>query len=141
MRLGEAGRIVVDTWAALPQRFPSVEIDESVVMPNHFHGIILIVVEGAASRGAASSAPTEGRAPGLGETIRAFKSISAIAVNRLLGRVGRPLWQRNYYEHVVRDERSFNLIRQYIYDNPSQWAFDRENPEAKARKTREVWER
>jgi putative transposase len=135
MRLGEAGRIVVDTWAALPQRFPSVEIDESVVMPNHFHGIILIAVEGAACRGAACCAPT------LGETIRAFKSISAIAVNRLLGRGGRPLWQRNYYEHIVRDERSSNLIRQYIYDNPSQWAFDRENPEAKARKTREGWER
>ncbi len=60
--------------------------------------------------------------------MRAFKSTSAIAANKLLNRSGRPFWQRNYYEHVVRDEADLNRIRQYILDNPANWATDPENP-------------
>jgi len=78
--------------------------------------------------GAASSAPT-GKI-GLGAVIRAFKSISAIAVNRILDRTGRPLWQRNYYEHVIRDAASMDRIRAYIRANPSRWPHDPENPDA-----------
>jgi len=98
-------------------------------MPNHIYGIIRIVRaevaadRGATSRGAASSAPT------LGEIIRAFKSTSAHAVNGLLSRVGAPLWQRNYFERVIRNDDELGKIREYILNNPLRWASDRANPE------------
>jgi len=60
--------------------------------------------------------------------MRAFKSISAISVNRVIGRQGLPLWQRNYYERVIRDEEELNTIRQYIADNPEQWKDDENYP-------------
>jgi len=53
---------------------------------------------------------------------------SAIQANRVLGRTGQTLWQRNYYEHIIRNEQSLESIRQYIVGNPARWAFDRENP-------------
>lgn len=84
-------------------------------MPNHVHGIIIL-------GGAVSSAPT------LGTIIRAFKSISAIQSNKMLNRSGLPFWQRNYYEHVIRDEDELNTIRRYIRDNPSNWLDDPDNP-------------
>jgi REP element-mobilizing transposase RayT len=139
MRLNNAGQAAQADWVRLSERFQSIELDEFVIMPNHLHGIILVgaglappdrgaasrgaASRGAASRGAASSAPT------LGDILRAFKSISAIAVNRLLGRSGRSLWQRNYYEHIVRGENELVHIREYIANNPAQWALDRENPD------------
>ena len=124
MRLNDVGRAAQAEWVRLPEHFQSVELDEFVIMPNHVHGIILVGAGLAPpdGRGAASSAPT------LGHILRAFKSISAIAVNRLLGRSGRSLWQRNYYEHIVRNENELARIREYIANNPAQWALDRENP-------------
>jgi REP element-mobilizing transposase RayT len=84
-------------------------------MPNHIHGIIIL-------RGAASSAPT------LGRIVRAFKSVSAVGANRIMSRSERPFWQRNYYEHIIRDEDELNIIRQYIRDNPLEWEQDPDNP-------------
>jgi len=75
--------------------------------------------------GAASGAPTK---PTLGQIIRAFKSISAIQGNRILSRSGRPLWQRNYYEHVIRNDDELQRAHEYIVNNPMKWEFDRENP-------------
>ncbi len=129
MRLNDAGQAAQAEWVQLPERFQFIELDEFVIMPNHLHGIILVGAGlappdgGAQNRGAASSAPT------LGYILRAFKSISAIAVNRLLERSGRSLWQRNYYEHIVRNENELAHIREYIANNPAQWALDRENPD------------
>jgi REP element-mobilizing transposase RayT len=106
-------------------------------MPNHVHGIVVVVNDVGAGlalpnqntlsdkQGAASSAPT------LGDVIRTFKSLSAIGVNRRLGRSGQPLWQRNYYEHIIRNEDELNRIRQYIHDNPLNWETDEENPNRK----------
>ncbi len=84
-------------------------------------------------KGAASSAPT------LGDVVRAFKSISAILVNRELSRTGQPLWQRNYYEHVIRTDAELNRIRQYIRDNPMGWLEDRENPSVRFKKVHDPW--
>ena len=75
------------------------------------------------SQGAASSAPT------LGSIMRAFKSISAIEINRILDRQGYALWQRNYYERVIRDEKELDGIREYILHNPMKWADDENNPD------------
>ena len=71
--------------------------------------------------GAASSAPT------LGKIVRAFKSISAILINRELKRIGLPVWQRNYYERVIRNDKELNEVRRYIQDNPMNWDDDPEN--------------
>jgi REP element-mobilizing transposase RayT len=131
LRLNDAGRVVWSVWDELPPRFPGLELDAFVVMPNHVHGIIVIVGAGLAlpcqkgagymGKGAASGAPTvEG-------AIRAFKSLPAVHVNRLTKRTG-PLWQRNYYDHIIRDEDNLNSIRQYILDNPARWAEDENHP-------------
>ncbi len=124
MRLSDAGCLVQTAWDELPGRFPGVELDGFVTMPNHVHGIVVIVGAGLAlpsKQGAASSAPT------LGDVMRAFKSISALYVNRQLMRSGS-LWQRNYYERIIRDEAELQRIREYIETNPARWADDSENP-------------
>jgi putative transposase len=148
MRLNHIGEVVQAIWTGLPKRFSNVMMDEYMVMPNHFHGIIVTVgaplaasgfesksenqggaEQGAASgaghfaeQGAASSAPT------IGKIIRAFKSISAVNVNRLLDRQGVPVWQRNYYDRIIRDEGELNAVRKYILDNPIKWGEDEDNP-------------
>jgi REP element-mobilizing transposase RayT len=131
--LNDAGRMVESIWNELHQHYKGVETDEFVVMPNHFHGIIVLVGAGLAlpridttirqNQGAASSAPT------LGDIVRTFKSKSTIYVNRLLVRTGQRLWQRNYYEHIIRTEDEMNRLREYIVNNPAQWALDEENPD------------
>ena len=123
--------MIQTTWNALPHRFPTIELDEFVIMPNHVHGIIWIVgaplgapqiANPGSKQGAASSPPTLA----LARVIRAFKSISAIAINQHFHRQGNPVWQRNYYEHIIRTEEDLNRIRQYIQDNPDNWEKDPE---------------
>jgi putative transposase len=133
MVLNEAGGAVQRIWEGLPERFVTIEMDAVVVMPNHVHGIILITRDNqhhtapgtgntASLQGAASSAPT------LGQIMRAFKSLSAIRVNAMLARSQRPVWQRSYYEHVIRNDAALKRIRQYVAENPACWAQDPENP-------------
>jgi REP element-mobilizing transposase RayT len=140
MELSAAGRKVAEVWNGLSGRFPHVMTDEFVVMPNHVHGIIFIVGAPLAApcffsefqskhQGAASSAPTPTpNAPTLGQIMRVFKSLSAISVNRILDRTERPLWQRNFYERIVRDEDELAGVREYIRFNPLKWPDDTENP-------------
>jgi REP element-mobilizing transposase RayT len=114
----EAGEIVSNLWKDLPRRFPAVELDAFVVMPNHLHGILWL-------GGAKPDADSERVVP-LGEVLRTFKALSARSVRtRPMPQFG---WQRNYYEHVVRDEADLARIRQYIQDNPIRWDLDHENP-------------
>ena len=112
MRLNAAGEVVERTWTDLGARFPTIGLDAFAVMPNHFHAIVVLA----------------GVTPKLGDVVGAFKSLSAIAINRLLLRSGRSLWQRNYYEHIIRTEAALNRIREYITTNPLRWQLDRENP-------------
>jgi putative transposase len=151
-------RVAETLWQRIPRHFPHVQLDAWVVMPNHLHGII--VISGDARRGEASPASgsrTEpavadavsivdeavsgdasplpprpsGAPPGsLGAIVGNFKSVTARRINRLRGTPGAPVWQRNYYEHIVRDERALTAIRQYIADNPARWAWDTYNPSA-----------
>jgi putative transposase len=140
MVLGQTGQVVRQVWESLPQRFSSVALDAFVVMPNHIHGIIEIVGAPLAPPGSHREADPESQ-PTLGAIVRTFKSTSAISVNRLLNRSGRPLWQRNYYEHIVRDHDELAKIREYIAENPLWWAQDRENPERRGSNEMEVsWE-
>ncbi len=123
-------RVIVDeTWRWLADRYEHVHVDEYIVMPNHVHGIIVIR---DARRGGSRTDPTERtkRKP-LGRLIGAFKTVSTKRINAIRGTPGFPIWQRNYYERVLRNDEELNQVRQYIIDNPLRWEQDPENPAVK----------
>jgi len=132
MQLNDAGRMAQGAWNELSVRFPDVRLDTFVVMPNHVHGVIIVGAQFIApSDGFVTTTIDQGainRAPTLGEIVRTFKAVSTRAIRHTAN--SDFAWQRNYYEHVIRDDESLNRIRQYIFDNPGRWAFDRENPTA-----------
>lgn len=125
MCLNDCGQLVADSWRWLSGRYPYVGLDEWVVMPNHLHGIIILIEPDG--RGGSRTAPTQNH-KSLGRLIGAFKTVSTKRLNAIRHTPGDSVWQRNYYEHIVRDEESLARIRQYIIDNPSRWDEDRENP-------------
>ncbi|MCD6169906.1 MAG: transposase [Candidatus Latescibacteria bacterium] len=132
MRLNLFGKIVRDEWFKTSQVRQNVVLypHEFVVMPNHIHGIVRIVdnIVGAQRR----CAPTcrINVTPGsLGAIVRAFKSAAARRINQIRNTFGQPVWQRNYYEHIIRNEGELNRIRGYIVNNPPRWHLDRENLE------------
>ncbi|MFQ3583079.1 MAG: transposase [Chloracidobacterium sp.] len=136
MQLNEYGQIVCEEWFKTTALRPYVRLDENefVVMPNHVHGIIRIVDDVGATRRVAPTTDTmdatpPGPEPGsIGAIIGQFKSVTAKRINTRRGTPGLPVWQRNYYEHIIRNEESLNRIREYIGSNPMQWELDRENP-------------
>jgi len=139
MVLSEYGRIVQETWDDLPNHYPHMELDAWVIMPNHVHGIIVLTpdvddvdVVGAGLRPAPTKAARKSspRRHDLPEIVRALKSFSARRINQLRHSPGVPVWQRNYYERIIRTERALQAIRQYILDNPIRWHLDRYNPKA-----------
>jgi len=126
MRLNSSGECVADKWQWLGHHHDFVELDEWVIMPNHMHGIIVIVDDcrGGSRTAPTRTAPTVKRKP-LGRLIGAFKTVSTKHINETRGTPGTRLWQRNYYEHIIRNENELNRIREYIVNNPSQWPSDR----------------
>jgi REP element-mobilizing transposase RayT len=127
LRLNEWGRIVADTWVSLASRFAGVVLDGWILMPNHLHGIL--VIDHGVRRGGSRTAPTiPAKQKPLGGLIGAFKTISTKHINELRGTPGVSVWQRNYYEHIIRDGDGLDRIRNYIAENPLRWEFDRENP-------------
>ena len=126
MRLNDCGQTVQDEWQKSAQIRKEIELDAFVVMPNHVHAIV-IISDGpgrATGRSPLQSGPTK---RSLGAFISGFKSVVTKRINESRGSPGTPVWQRNYFEHVIRDEDALNRIRQYILDNPTHWEFDREN--------------
>ena len=144
-------QIAEECWSAIPEFNPGVELDEWVVMPNHLHGIVVMDGEkGVLSnggQGVLSNAPTQSNAPiqsntltrdvsnrfsvmspqrgSLGLVIRKFKS-AVTGKCRAIDRFDF-VWQSSYYDHIVRNERELNAIRQYIANNPANWNLDRDN--------------
>lgn len=122
-----SGEMIFGWWRELPGKFPYVEADDVVIMPNHVHGVFLVnhqsdIPEPPAERAA------------LGVIVGWFKTMTTNAYIRGVRTSGwqpfnRQLWQRNYFEHIIRNERAHDRIRQYIYSNPSRWPVDDENPE------------
>ncbi len=144
MRLNAWGEIARAEWFQTAVVRPSVVLydDEFVVMPNHVHGIIWIV--GATRRVAPTTrrvAPTDnprGPASGsIGAIMAQYKSAVTKRINALRGIPATPVWQRNYYEHIIRDDGELERIRQYILDNPARWAEDQEYPGQDANARRE----
>jgi len=152
-------RSVVEThWQAIPGHASHIALDAWVVMPNHLHGIIVITHRYplvGASHSPARAPTTEtvgpdgmppfkghharndsplqqhGAPPGsLGAIVGNFKSVTGRCINRIRHTPGVRVWQRNYYEHVVRNERALQRIREYILNNPARWDVDIENPDA-----------
>jgi len=124
MDLSDEGKIVDGVWEAM-FRF-SGDYCTWIVMPNHLHGIIAI---GDDSTQSARRKP-------LGRRVGAFKTLTTKRINELRQKPGETIWQRNFYEHIIRDERSFGQIVAYIQDNPLRWGFDPENPVAHDTETR-----
>ena len=137
MMLSGAGRMVEEEWLKTPAVRPQVQLDEFVVMPNHFHGIIMIRHESGTVGATRRVAPTGPTAGSVGAMMAQFKSIATKRM-RALGNSSFA-WQRNYYEHIVRDEDSLNRIREYILTNPLRWDLDRENPERKGEDDFDRW--
>ena len=127
MRLNHAGQIAWSVWESLPGRYPSIELDSFIVMPNHIHGIICIVGSELSETAVPSDSFTT--------IIGAFKSLLTLEYIRgvkggMLPPFAKQLLQRNYFEHVIRNNESLCRIREYIENNPAQWHLDRDNPEA-----------
>jgi REP element-mobilizing transposase RayT len=148
--------MVQTVWEDLPGRFPDIELDEIIIMPNHIHGIIVIVgapLVGARGDGAGSGkkrtdedkkradtdkdradtrpAPTNAK-PTLGDIVCAYKSLTTDQYILGVENQNWPpfpgrLWQRNYYEHIIRNEKSLDKIREYIIQNSKRWEYDMEN--------------
>ena len=148
MYLNEAGRTAANCWTAIPNHYPNAQIDAFIVMPNHIHGIILITNDhhpvGANNHSPLRHNETPSplrhnetpihndtsrfRSPSrtVGAIVRGFK-IGVTKWFRANTDV-HTVWQRNYYENVIRNETALHEIRQYIINNPAKWNEDPENP-------------
>jgi REP element-mobilizing transposase RayT len=127
MRLNQFGRIVEDEWQRTPKLRPYVDPDVFTIMPNHMHGILVITDDPGgilphAHRSQQFGSPVSGSIPMI---IRLFKATVTLQINQLRKTRRLPVWQRNYHEHVIRDERDLVKIREYIVNNPIKWEIDR----------------
>jgi len=130
------GRIAESCWQEIPRHFEHIDLDYFVVMPNHLHGILIIDDD---RRGTACRAPTDDQTtterfgkPQKGSiptVIRSFKSAATKQINELRNTPGIPVWQRGFYDRVIRNDNELNKIREYILYNPLKWQLDTENPQ------------
>ncbi len=145
MCLNEYGNIAADCWQDLPKHYAHIELDAFIIMPNHVHGIIVVgagfkpaffsnpdgkINAECKYRAGLKPAPTYAQ-HGLSEIVRAYKTFSTRYINKIRNASGIPVWQRNFYEHIIRNEQELDAIRTYIKDNPSKWTWDEENPNIK----------
>ncbi len=154
MRLNEYGLIIAREWTRTPEIRKEIELDEFCVMPNHIHGIVTIqaaVVHAVRANGGSPEIVTNSGSPETGwddkttagrsaesplrmktrsisSFIAGFKSVVTKSINEISNTPGSPVWQRNYYEHIIRNDDELNRIREYIANNPAKWAEDEENP-------------
>jgi putative transposase len=145
-------RVVETLWLAIPRHFPAVALDEYVVMPNHLHGLLWIIdghrrgeafAKGSLSfdipamaalpidwESRANASPLHMIPGSLGAIVGNFKSVTTRRINQIRHTPGGAVWQRNFYDRVIRHERELAAVRQYIRDNPANWALDKENPQS-----------
>ncbi len=137
--LNDAGKIIQKIWIELPEYYPGVDIDIFVIMPNHIHGIIVLGGVGAGPRASPedNTQPDSQmeRAMTLPDVVHRFKSLTTTQYRHGVKMWNWPsfpgkLWQRNYYEHIIRSDSDLNRIRDYIQNNPKNWITDRLYPSA-----------
>jgi REP element-mobilizing transposase RayT len=157
MRLNKLGKIVQDEWLRTAELRRDVELDSFVVMPNHIHGIIVLIESGrgtlqravvgancnsphekntnkSSSNGAYIDTPLQkikfcSPSKTVGAIIRGFKSAATKRINELRSTPGFPVWQRNYYEHIIRADKDLDNVREYIANNPFKWLLEKEIPD------------
>ncbi len=135
MLLNNCGKIATRKWEQLDKRFPEIEIDVFIVMPDHMHGIVIISDVVRANHAGAihelprqeKNSPIARRRMTLPMVIGFYKMNTAKAINIANDTRCTPVWQRNYYEHIIRNQDSLNSIRRYIQENPNRWSIDPEN--------------
>ena len=140
MELHDFGKIAHNCWLELPNHFPQILLDEFVVMPNHVHGIVLIQSEQLGEPiavGARHASPLHGHAAfrgvqkgSLGAIVGSFKSVVTKRINEARASPGEVVWQRNYFDRIVRSDEQLIAARAYIVNNPLGWALDVLNSEA-----------
>jgi REP element-mobilizing transposase RayT len=120
--LTSIGQVVARCWLTLPRHFTNAALDAWVLMPDHLHGI-LVLGDGETALAPPSSRqrPNGTRPCSLNAIVQNFKSISTRKVNQVRGTPGAQLWQRDYYERIIRDERAFDTVRRYIESNPARF--------------------
>jgi putative transposase len=149
IQLTKYGTILQRTWTNLPLHYPNIILEAFVVMPNHIHAIIGIIATDSESSGLILGNNSEQKDYLNGETylrvdkftnpnrktrhslpeiVRAFKSFSARQINQMRHTPGIALWQRNYYDHIIRNQAEMERIVLYIQANPGKWLEDEENP-------------
>lgn len=121
MIASDCGAIVERVWHGLPEHFTGLSLDAFVLMPNHVHGIL---------------SWQDGLGHRLPLIIGNFKTWSARQVNHQRATPGRALWQRGFYEHIIRNDTDLDRIRTYIAENPVRWDLDPENPERRTARGR-----
>lgn len=138
MGLNTLGCVADACWWAIAEHFPGVELDTFVVMPNHVHRIIVInrwaanTISGDSQVRARHVVPLQPQTESFGKPvvgslptiIRSYKAAVTRQINHIRQTPGTPVWQRNYYEHIIRSDRSLQTIREYILYNPARWADD-----------------
>ena len=118
MILNDAGYAAKKYWYEIPMHYPHIRLHEFVIMPNHVHGIV----------GAENIPPLRENIPPLGNIVRGYK----IGVTKWFQKnknyqIGTKIWQRNYWEHIIRNENEYRRITQYIINNPKKWEQDKLN--------------
>ena len=128
------GSVLAQEWERTASLRPYVESQVFVVMPNHFHALFTLMRDGMFRDDAGRRARRSGleallgpERQSAGAIVRAFKSAVTRRARMELGQQG-PVWQRNYYEHIIRNDREFLRARSYILRNPERWEEDKENP-------------
>ena len=153
LKIKDVQMMIRSVWSSLPDRFFSLKLDEFAIMPNHIHAILCINIVGAdlvsaltkadlvsaltkADLVSAHNKTTPMSAPTISRVVQTFKSITTYKYVLGVKENNWPLfdnrlWQRNYYDHIIRSEKSLSYIREYIVNNPIRWEFDKENSQGK----------
>lgn len=121
MELNEYGMIAYNEWVKLPERFSNFDLDVFQIMPNHIHGIIIL-------NNAFTNSETMNAT--IGVIVGAYKSLvvnACLKIYKSKNEIMGKFWQRNYYEHVIHDEQSYQTISNYIINNPAKWYDDKFN--------------
>lgn len=138
MYLKKPGKIVRDEWLSTTNVRKNIFIDEFVIMPNHFHAIVLItenisknVLCNSVLHYAITKNKIDFKSPSntLGSVIRGFKGATTKQINLLRNDSSKSVWHRNYFDRVIRYEKEYNAIREYINYNPLYWEWEKDNPE------------
>lgn len=139
--LSQAGMIVKKCWSDLPRSFANIRTDAFTVMPNHAHGVIEVLTDVAARPRGADFRQTPGggtRHGSVSAVVQNLKSVSTRRIRNIMTDFAGPIWQRNYYEHIIRTEKSLNMIRLYIELNPRMWADNIELRDVRFKSEREI---